>query len=602
MFLPCETRFPRSYLVVLALFLGACATSKPPPPLVVLSSSGPQAELVAQVPVVDIHTHTFNARFLPIRNIALGRRDKNRAMWLLRPPLLVAITNAVTRRTELDGLAADLDSEAQLRRIADEANQLASQLDAPAKPVTARELGNDPRVTAIEKIAEGGSGGELSDLELMAWEPIVSILTTQEKAPVDKARRRSEISHFLKCLSMSDRELVKTFRDDHQDKVALMVSHMMDLAPVFGQEEDSSRLLPFREQIRRFKKQQDNAEGRMLYFVAYNPFRDHYRGGQPGDALKVVKTAYEQQGAFGVKVYPPAGYTPFANRIPNPPKGLAWWPGRAQWNARYQPDGIRLKNEELDAPLLDLFHWAVKNDVPLFVHTGTSEVQARNGYWKMANPAHWKELLDKHEKDLKNIRICFGHAGDSGYWFGEGKNVGWGKDIFELCVKYPNIYCEFGVHDAIVYPDPREVFTTKLAELIEISRAKPYNFATKILYGSDWYMPMPGGRDRVNYLNAHKDAILRVPLKQGESDSNPVDTESLYKNYFYRNALAFLNAKKQLEREEIPGSLRAKLRYLVKLADTEDSSSRTRGAGAKLRARTGPGQRRSQEGLASFAR
>jgi hypothetical protein len=41
----------------------------------VLPSAGPAAALVENAPVVDIHTHTFNARFLPIQNIALGKRD-----------------------------------------------------------------------------------------------------------------------------------------------------------------------------------------------------------------------------------------------------------------------------------------------------------------------------------------------------------------------------------------------------------------------------------------------------------------------------------------------------------------------------------------------
>ena len=61
-------------------------------------------------------------------------------------------------------------------------------------------------------------------------------------------------------------------------------------------------------------------------------------------------------------------------------------------------------------------------------------------------------------------------------------------------------------------------------------------FSTEILYGSDWFMPMIAGSDRVNCLNAFKAAILDV-------GPNGASTEFLYKNFFYRNALAFLDTR-----------------------------------------------------------
>jgi predicted TIM-barrel fold metal-dependent hydrolase len=604
MFLRRATKLPRRYFVVLALFLGACATRQPPQ-MVELPSTGPDGELVTNVPVVDIHTHTFNARFLPVRNLLLGkRRDKHWAGFFVRPPFVIAVANKIARHTKLEGLSSASASGPQLMHdAAVEANNLSAQLERPTRGVTAAKLQKHPSVTGIQKIAEGMAGEDLSNAELRHLKVIVSMLAAEERVPADKAERKSEIGHFLRCLLASDAELVEKFHTDHGKSVKLMVSHMMDLEPVFNQEVDDERLLlPFDEQIARVKKQQDNAGGRMLYFVAYNPFRDHYRGGRPGDALAVVKKAYEKQDAFGVKIYPPSGYIPFENNIPPPPRRPKWTQPWKQWNARYQPGGVLLTRKQMDDRLLELFRWAVDQDVPLFVHTGDNEVEASKNYAKMANPAHWLALLDKH-KELENIRICFGHAGDSEYWFGP-KRKGWGEDVYKLCTKYPNIYCEFGVHDSIVYPEERQNFSARLAELIAESRtdSEKFDFSTKILYGSDWFMPMMAGRDRVNYLNAHKHAILKVPLKPVDGEANPVDTERLYKNYFYRNAMAFLKAEKQLSRGGIPKSLRDKLQSLVDLTGTEDARFRTRGAGAKLRARTDPGQRRSQEDFASSGR
>jgi hypothetical protein len=44
-----------------------------------LSTIEPKRDpLVAKTPVIDIHTHTFNARYLPLRSILLGKRDAAR--------------------------------------------------------------------------------------------------------------------------------------------------------------------------------------------------------------------------------------------------------------------------------------------------------------------------------------------------------------------------------------------------------------------------------------------------------------------------------------------------------------------------------------------
>ena len=555
--------------VILLLTLAACATARRPS-RVELPASGPDADLVARVPVVDIHTHTFNARFLPVVKLALGKRDVHWAAIFARPLLLAALAEKITALTKLDRRPPDTSSE----DLAMKANEIAAETEGASATISAAEVENEPGITGIEKIAEGQPAQALSDAELPPLAGIVSLVAKEEQGPVDKTERKSEIRHFLKCLLASDKELVDKFHTDHQGKVKLMVSHMMDLAPVFNQEEDGTKLLPVREQISRFRAQQEAANGRMLYFVAYNPFRDHYRGGRPGNALAIVKYAYEKQGAFGVKVYPPAGYAPFWNYIPQPPPKVPRTPWR-QWQARYQPKGVLLAKEELDRRLLELFRWAVAEDVPLFVHTGTSEVEARKGYHDMADPIRWKALLDAHE-DLRNIRICFAHAGASDYWFGGKGTRKWGQTIFELCAKYPNIYCEFGVHDAIVSEERRADFSTKLATLIPSSWTPDrFDFSTKILYGSDWYMPMIAGRDRVNYLNAHRDAILDLKVPG-------IEREQLYKNYFFRNALAFLNVRKRLDRGGLPPRLRAELRGLLGSVGKEDFASRQLGAGTRL--------------------
>ena len=546
--------------IPVALLLSSCSTSKPPPK-VVLPSAGPAAALVKQVPVVDIHTHTFNARFLPIQNIALGKRDMHPLLSFAGDPMVIAITDLITRATQEDidppGAAAELRL---MEDVAAKANRLSADLEGekePANPVNAQELQNDPRVTGLQKIAERMPSHTLSNAELAGLQTFVWMFADHRQPFADKEKQKLEVAHFLRCLTAAEGRMVQLFQQDQQEQVALMVSHMMDMAPTYNQREDRNKLLRFAEQqVPRVRRQQENAGGKMLYFVAYNPFRDHFSDGVPGGALALVRKAYEEQGAFGVKIYPPSGYTPGNNQIPRRPRVIARQPGE-QWDARYKPHGVLLTGAELDARLLEFFRWCVREDVPVFAHSGAGEVQARNGYGKMADPAGWRRLLEEHP-ELRTLRLCLGHAGGGDYWFEESER-GWGREVFKLCADYPNVYCEFGIHDQIVDPVKRARFSAKLARLIAESRAThPYDFSTKILYGSDWFMPMVAGSDRVNYLNAFKAAILQV-------QPNAFSTASLYKNFFYRNALAFLNTRQRLARGGLPPELRKRLQALLEL-------------------------------------
>jgi hypothetical protein len=67
---------------------------------------------------------------------------------------------------------------------------------------------------------------------------------------------------------------------------------------------------------------------------------------------------------------------------------------------------------------------------------------------------------------------------------------------------------------------------------------------------------MFAGSDRINYLNAFKDAILHV---HEETEA----TERLYEGFFYRNAVNFLNVKQRLTRRGLPAKVRERLNELL---------------------------------------
>lgn len=525
-------------------------------------------ELIDTTPVVDVHTHTFNSRFLPIREIALGKRDMSPWFSLAGDSLVIALTELITDATETD-LRGDVDL-----RVARRTNRRLKEIERttgtqPANGITAEDIRSEPAISGAKKLLRDQK--QMADLAPAEQRRLQKFAAqfAHRHGPLpglfpDQAERSNEIRHFLSCLTAPSTRMESLFQNDHTSpdgksrKVTLAVSHMMDMAPTYDQVEDGDVLFRFRkQQIPAMRRQQRVASGRMIYFVAYSPFRDHWHNDPeagPGHALAIVKHAYEQQGAFGVKVYPPSGYRPTNNRIPPRPWSIASQPGR-QWDARYKPHGVRVSGAELDARLDALYQWCVREDVPIFAHCGSGEVQARKGYHQLADPAEWRAVLERHPK----LRLCLGHAGGGSRWTSVLPVNSWGRTVFQLCRDYPNVYCEFGCHEEIADPAGRAAFSRQIARLVRRSRTSgPYDFSTKILYGSDWFMPMtnPNASDRLNYLLSYQLAII---------DAGGEEPGSLYRNVFHRNALRYLNVRSRLNKPGLPPATRKTLRRLLSL-------------------------------------
>lgn len=559
----------------------SCSTQSFPPAEI----AAKDYDLVDKTAVIDVHTHTFNSSFLPIRGIALGKRDMNPFLSLFGDRTVIGVTDWISNITEKARKThsfdvRDADPNSSLVKDAARTAKMAtdSTPNGPAKlfpekdeESLAKEISADPAVQGIKKIQHNRISSPQSREELTAAETerlkeIAGMfsgeggllgfkLPFRRFLPIPHSTKQ-ELEHFFGCLTSSETQSVSIYQRDHEGKVSLMVSHMMDMAPSYNQKEDGKILVPIQRQANLMNKQQQSAGGKLLYFAAYNPFRDHWGSDfHPGKSLEIVKKAYEQQGAFGVKVYPPSGYAPYGNHIPSMPWTLARAP-RTQWKARYldPASGNKIAGEQIDREIYDLCKWCVQKDVPIFVHSGTNEVQAREGYFRFANPKGWKELLENHQ-DLRNLRLCFGHAGGESFWFGQGNRASWGECVYELCRTYPNIYCEFGAFDSITDPAKRSQFSDKLERLIISSREENgIDFSKKIIYGSDWFMPLSNSGSRVNYLRSFQVAILDLEIS---------DRETAYKRFFLSNALNFLNPLKRLSRPGVPAALENNIRNLM---------------------------------------
>jgi predicted TIM-barrel fold metal-dependent hydrolase len=295
------------------------------------------------------------------------------------------------------------------------------------------------------------------------------------------------------------------------------------------------------------QKFENGPDSSMIYFVAYNPYRDHWNGGQPGDALNIVRSGIESKGAWGVKVYPPSGYRPAGNAIkPRPRTFLTSAPGR-EWDARYAGLGSN-PNTELDHRLDELLTWCIANDVPVLVHCGTGEFEARKGYGLYhSDPKYWRQFLDAHSRPGApcKLRLCLGHAGGADFWFGGTEHPEWGQEVYDMCRTFPNVYCEITTHTELAAtndPTRRAYFVDRVAKCFDepTSARYPYPFSKKLMYGTDWYLP--DAEDRLDILLGTETAFLHPKLR------------SHYHDYFLGNALRFLNVKSRLQHSPYPMS------------------------------------------------
>lgn len=500
----------------------------------------------SSTPIIDVHTHTFNARYLPLRAILHGKRDAFFPVTtLISDHCATLVAQALFERTEL----AALPAQRGFARVAD-----TSALRASAHPGTLCKvfLGLIDKAIAAGVWAPGVRAADA----MRRLDAIASGMTLTERLAVKSAASMMGMAEhteggktvegtvtgnqaavrFLWTLTQNDAKMASLFREMHRGAPnggLTMVSHMMDLGPVYAQQPEHDALLDFEtEQLRRMEEFKKQEGSRMIFFVAYNPYRAGSAATSSG--LELVKNAVRNHGARGVKVYPPSGYRAAENVIPRRPWSFFTQHPGLQWDARYARFS-REGNRELDAEVNAMLEWCMENDVPVFTHSGHGEFEARKGYGvRNSDPVFWAKFLETHSSPGKpcRLRLCLGHAGGADYWIDKGKHTEWGKKVFELCTRYPNVYCEITTDGALIPLEERAIFVERIAASFEESRqlqasgAAPYVFERKLLYGTDWYLPDKGEPAAV--LHAVQSAFLHPRLREN------------YADYFSGNARRYL--------------------------------------------------------------
>ena len=498
-----------------------------------------QEPRAAETPIIDVHTHTFNARYLPLEHVLKGKRDAALPFSaLLSDHCAETLSQAIIERTELAPTTNNPGVlRPQGRRFLDPSGSgpvcrvLIGLINkAERKGVWDKTVPQEKQLEGLHEVAK-----DMNAVERTAIRSMMKMMGMEDRLKdMESVSGLSAAVQFIWQLTQNDATMAAFFRREYGGVPMrgrpLMVSHMMDLGPVYDQPAQAGKLLEFQtEQVRRMEAFQNDPAAGMIYFTAYNPYRDHWRGGSPGDALRAVQSAVHKHGAWGVKFYPPSGYRPTDNAIVPRPRAIFNRHAGIQWDGRYggfRPD----PNAGLNRTIWEFLQWCVREDVPVFVHSGTGEFEARKGYGLLhSHPKYWREFLKKNPR----LRLCLGHAGGDTFWFGGKKNTDWGEEVVRLCREFPNVYAEVTTHSQLLDADKRAYFADLLIhEFKKDPTDGSPRLSEKLIYGTDWYLPDAAKRSAV--LRATQQVFLHEKL------------EPNYEDYFWRNAARFLDVRERL--------------------------------------------------------
>jgi predicted TIM-barrel fold metal-dependent hydrolase len=359
------------------------------------------------------------------------------------------------------------------------------------------------------------------EARLASLAPIDLVIGILKKA-LNESAPAARFAGFVTILLLDEEDIFRLMKWNYPG-VQLFLSQMMDMEVAYRDEP----VLRFDHQTKRMKDLASRND-QLLWFAAYDPLRIQ--------DLALVRGAL-QQGAIGFKVYPPSGYRPSNNRIPSlTERGLCKFLSRRQIKKQHASrygDLLRQAGGDpakagglLDEKIGKFLDLAQKERFAILSHHTPHGFEAADSYGLlMSHPCLWGEVLKKRP----DLLLILGHAGGGEAWFGNsgavvGQDAAWDlaiehpldktrkalpfdRQAYNLCVTFPNVYCDLGYSMEVLNKENRRNFETRLKRLAggealtkaaipkdwDFCQARDipprYDLREKILYGSDWMMP-----------------------------------------------------------------------------------------------------------------
>ncbi len=419
-------------------------------------------------PIVDIHCHTFNADDLPVRGFVQKVAFHDHALTdnvarLVDHIIQGAAPGYREEKRRLDELLAPTGGPEAVRPPLT-TEQLEAEVDLAvadlmqSSPELLRQVGYDVGGVPVPDPAVAGETPE----GLFDW--------------VSAARRAVR---WAKLFGKQRLDLTVALLSNFDNRIDLYTPLTVDLG--MGLEDTAKTTireqLELHEKISRLSMMDrlpGGVRGQVHGFVGFDPRRE-LRARRTDDIelpLAVVRSAIEDYGMVGVKLYPPMGFRPFGN-VDHPAV----------------PDGA-----ELDGILGELYAWCVAADVPITAHCNTSN-HAHESFKDFASPDYWSLAFDA----FPELRVNMGHFG--GARTSEPPD-GWPWKAAALTARHPHAYADVGNHK-IHDDDIRTDYFTMLATMY--SAPPTAAMAGRLMFGSDWYM-LASQQDHDEFLDRYEES------------------------------------------------------------------------------------------------
>lgn len=532
--------------------------------------------------IIDMHTHMFNADYLPLRGIFWSRGVPDplngwlaRLAWgltktsqfesmKLTPLVFKPHTELIEKaHKKLDGAHEDdpeivdhyievlaenaaklfLHSQIKTNKTFHRANktQHPTKLHLELKELFKEihdEFGdldsaNDLNLETIEEI---DIQKNLFTIETKAWAwswgaGLRKMLRRFLHKAMRFVEKSADLIDFIWNMTKTEEELLGRLQNYYADRdiPVTLVHYMMDMQFPYqnsrGRIKDGTVKIEFYRdtnkypsQLSQMQKLSKQSKGTLLGFSAFDPVRFLESGSSKKDIIAHLDKAIKFD-MLGFKFYPPLGFRAATNDIP----GMEY--------------------------VVDVFlDYCIEHDLPVFTHCTPEgfEISPASESGLNADPRYWRAALEKNES-RHNLRLCLGHAGGGSYSLKSGYiSHGWvssdpfqwesednyAKHVVELCREFPNVYCELANIDTILHQaiHLKNLKENLLKRLVDERDMGPHSLHDKIMYGTDWHMV-----GMVNDVIEYFDVLVAL-----FNDPRLID---MIPKFFRSNALQFLNQK-----------------------------------------------------------
>jgi len=314
-----------------------------------------------------------------------------------------------------------------------------------------------------------------------------------------------------------------TYRSNAERSIDLLVSSLVDYDWWLARGRRTASSLP--DQLVVMGQISAMYKGRVHGFVPFCPFREAMtsKNDQPGESMVLVKSAIDNHGFMGVKLYPPMGFAAW-NNVEVEAKGT--WKGRPTLPEAAAQPGF---GAALDKALHRLYVYCSANEVPIMAHSKTS-----NGPYKefraLAGSEYWEAALKAHP----GLRVSFGHFGDTDLEDDPDHTRTRAFMKLMLMQQGGNVYADSGYFAGIL-TNPVAVEKT-LRELFLQPKSMMHE---RFMYGTDWMMTLTE-RNVKGYLDEFVANIADLR-------KTPAMPQDISDRFFARNAVTYLGLQRNGE-------------------------------------------------------